>query len=110
VLDHPTARDALPLDYDPSWHAIAIFYAEPATQTLVPGPVIPAGGMTHQDLFMLEDFDGDGDLDFLVGLGEPGVTSMTGAALVRGNGDGTFEEGVPIELPGIPPPHRRQTR
>jgi hypothetical protein len=102
VLDHPTACDFLWLDYDPSWHAIAIFYAEPATQTLVPGPVIPAGGMLHQDLLLLEDFDGDGDLDFLVGLGEPGINSMTGAALVRGNGDGSFDEGVPIELPGIP--------
>jgi hypothetical protein len=102
VLDHPTACDDLPSAYDPSWHAIAIFLTDPMTQTLVPGPVIPAGGVTHKGLFMLEDFDGDGDLDFLVGIGHPTSFAEIGAALVRGRGDGTFEDGEPIELPGIP--------
>jgi FG-GAP-like repeat len=102
VLDHPTACDDFPFDYEPSWHAISIFFREPLTQTLVPGPVIPVGGMTHEDLLMLEDFDDDGYLDFLVGLVAPDTYARIGVALVRGRGDGSFDEGVPIELPGIP--------
>jgi hypothetical protein len=100
ILNHPSGCDPYPLEYDPSWHSISIFFKEPLTQTLVPGPVIPAGDITSDELLMLDDFDGDGHLDFLVGLD---VTSRrtAGAALVRGRGDGTFEEGVPIELPGL---------
>lgn len=101
VLNHPSACDPFVLDYDPSWHSISIFFTEPITHTLIPGPVIPAGGVTYDELLMLEDFDGDGALDFLVGLGEPVNQTMTGAALVRGHGDGSFDEGVPITLPGL---------
>lgn len=102
VLNHPNACDPFPLEYDPSWHSISIFFNEPMTQTLVPGPVIPVGGIPWEDLLMLEDFDGDGHLDILVELLDPMTSRVSGVALVRGLGDGTFEEGVPIELPGIP--------
>lgn len=101
MLNHPSACDPFPLEYDPTWHSISIFYNDPMTQTLAVGPVIAAGGITYGDLLMLEDFDGDGDLDFLVGLGVSTSQRMTGAALMRGHGDGSFDEGVPIELPGI---------
>ena len=102
VLNHPSACDPFPVEYDPAWHSISVFFKEPVTQTLVPGPVIPAGDITSGELLMLEDFDGDGHLDFLVGMGLGTSQTTIGAALVRGRGDGTFEEGVPIELPGIP--------
>ena len=102
VLNHPSACDPFPVDYDPSWHSISIFFNEPLTHTLTPGPVIPAGDVTWDELLLLEDFDDDGLLDFLVGLGDPVTSMMTGAALVRGHGDGSFDEGFPIELPETP--------
>lgn len=102
VLNHPSACDPFPLEYDPSWHTVSIFFKEPMTQTLVPGPVIPAGDITSGELLMLEDFDADGDLDFLVGLGAWQHQQTTGAALIRGHSGGSFDEGVPIELPEIP--------
>jgi hypothetical protein len=102
LLNHPSGCDPYPLEYDPAWHSVSVFFKEPVTQTLVPGPVVPAGDITSGDLLMLDDFDGDGHLDFLVGLGAWQHQATTGAALIRGRGDGTFEEGVPVELPGIP--------
>jgi FG-GAP-like repeat len=102
VLNHPSACDPFPLEYDPLWHSISIFFKEPLTQTLVPGPVVPAGDFTSGELLMLGDFDGDSHLDFLVGLGQAVGQNTIGAALVRGRGDGSFDEGLPIELPGIP--------
>lgn len=101
VLNHPNACDPFPVEYDPSWHSISIFFNEPMTHTLVPGPTVPVGGIPWEDLLMVEDFDGDGDLDFLVELLDPVSHRVSGVALVRGQGDGSFEEGVPIELPGI---------
>lgn len=102
ILHHPSGCDPYPLEYDPAWHSVAVFFKEPLTQTLIPGPVIPAGDITSGELLMVDDFDGNGHLDFLVGLGEWQHQSTTGAALIRGRGDGSFEEGVPIELPGMP--------
>jgi hypothetical protein len=101
ILHHPSGCDPFPLEYDPAWHSVAVFFKEPLTQTLVPGPVIPAGGITSGELLIVDDFDGDGHLDFLLGLGAWQHQSTTGAAIIRGRGEGSFEEGVPIELPGI---------
>lgn len=102
ILHHPSGCDPYPLEYDPAWHSVALFFNEPLTRTLVPGPVIPAGDMTSGELLMVDDFDGDGHLDFLVGIDVWPSQRTMGAALIRGRGDGSFEEGVPIELPGIP--------
>jgi hypothetical protein len=94
--------DNYPPQYDPSWHSISVFFNEPLTQTLVPGPVIPVGAPPYEDLFWLDDFDGDGNLDFLVDITSGPNFGPAGVALVRGHGDGTFDEGVPVVLPDIP--------
>lgn len=101
MLDHSTACNGYPLVYDPAWHGVAIFKIDQTVGMLTQLPLAAAGGRTHDELLIAEDFDGDGHIDLLVGIGGDEDAAMSGAFLIRGRGDGTFNTGERVEVRGL---------
>lgn len=93
--------DPHPQSYDPAWHRVAVFLAEPEGPTLIAGPQVPMGGvnLTPSDANLglhAGDFDGDGIADILVPLVDTASSTPSGTSLLRGHGDGTFDEPVVV--------------
>jgi hypothetical protein len=104
VLDHGQACDPFPPYYDPDYYRVGVLLAT-TEGTLELGGWYPTGGMISEPLLWAEDVGGDGHLDLVVGVSElkpcmsgSGTCIFSRAAVMRGNGDGTFDEGTPIDL------------
>jgi hypothetical protein len=92
LFDQATACDPAPVGYDPTWHRFLALITDPESGTMVSTGTFPIGEMPDNRAFA-DDLDGDGNVDLIFstsGVAEPPVV------FVRGNGDGTFDEGVPV--------------
>jgi hypothetical protein len=111
VLDHGEACDPYPLSYDPEWHRMGVLLSNSEAGVLELGGWYPTGGVTSHPNVWAEDVTGDGSLDLVVRISErvecdttkSGYCKYSGVAVMRGRGDGSFEEGSPIDLgPTLP--------
>lgn len=103
VFDHAWGCDPYAIEYDPEFHSVAVLLTDPVAGRLVEAGSVPIGAMSHIRYSEADDFDGDGHIDLLAGTRSlPKADSeMTGVAFMRGHGDGTFDDGLEIELAGV---------
>lgn len=79
-------------EYHPDWHQFAIFRSNPRSGLLDLVDTVPSGAVldTGYDAPVVADLDHDGHLDALFAEG------LGAVVLLRGHGDGTFDEARPL--------------
>lgn len=116
IFDGATVCDGYPAQYDPNWYRVGVFLADSAAGTLAFGGWVPAGG-TYGDndrRLWSEDIDGDGHLDLVMHVTVPVTDNCVDCGLsqmsvLRGRGDGSFEDGKPVDLSPALPSSRSNT-
>lgn len=111
LLDSGQACPPYPPTYDPEWYLVWVLLSNSETGTLELGGSYPTGGEVSDPWITTADVTGDGHVDLLVRISEPtpcdppdpAICSAPKVSVMHGGGDGTFEEGNPVDLaPTLP--------
>ena len=105
LVDHGQACDPYPSSYDPEWYRVWVLLSDSEAGVLELGGWYPAGGVVKEPILWAEDVTGDGHLDLVVEIDEP---LEYGVAVLRGRGDGSFDDGNPVDLGPILPIYNAQ--
>jgi hypothetical protein len=107
VLDPGTACDPFPPEYDPEWYRVWVLLSDAEAGVLTLGGWYPTGERISDDMAIwAEDVDGDRHLDLVVRAATPvacefpsgGGCLRQRVTLMRGHGDGAFDEGTIVDL------------
>lgn len=108
VLDNGQACDGYPGTYDPEWYRVYVLLTNAEEGTLELGGWYSAGGLVWDPKIWAEDVTADGHLDLVVRISKrvpcdskSGTCMYWSVAVMRGLGNGSFEEGNPIALDPI---------
>ena len=96
ISDAGTGCDPFPLEYDPSWYRVGVFLVDSSLDRLELGGWFPTGGIPGSQLWV-SDGDDDGQLDVIVNVTPAGGERAAG--ILRGRGDGTLDDGIPVPSP-----------
>lgn len=103
LLDHGQACDPYPSSYDPEWYRVWVLLTNSAEGVLELGGWYPTGGAVSDPKIWAEDVTGDGAIDLMVQVSErvpcdSGYCIFSNSSVMRGHGDGSFDEGTPVDL------------